>query len=321
MRRAALVVLAVLVAAITIDAQVLPGTIIGVVRDASGAVLPGATITVTTPARPGGPVTVTTGAQGEYRVTGLPPGTYALSVSLESFSTYKESDLRVTVGGTTERNISLPLATVQESVTVTGASPLIDTRQTGIGATLSTQAVEALPNKRFTAAASFMTDLPGVTASNVEQAYSVNVMGSSGAETPLMVDGVVTNHPASGGGWTHFDLDAIGEVSATTLGASAEFQGAAGGVLDVITNREPRTSTATRPVSSRRRRSRASRFSATATAPRVRPASSGTRTATCRPISEDRSSRTVPGSTAGSRSRDSPDRRPDRHRSHLTISI
>jgi hypothetical protein len=61
------------------------------------------------------------------------------------------------------------------------------------------------------------------------------VMGSTSAETPLMVDGVVTNHPASGGGWTHFDLDAIGEVSSTTLGASAEFQGAAGGVLNVIT--------------------------------------------------------------------------------------
>lgn len=235
MRRVAMVLLAVLMAAVTIDAQVLPGTIIGVVRDSSGAVLPGATVTVTSPALPGGPVSVVSGAQGEYRVTGLPPGAYRLSIALQDFSTYNESDLRVTVGGTTERNVSLPLATVQESVTVTGASPLVDARQTGIGATLSTQAVESLPNKRFTAAASFMTDLPGVTASNVEQAYSVNVMGSSGAETPLMVDGVVTNHPASGGGWTHFDLDAIGEVSATTLGASAEFQGAAGGVLDVIT--------------------------------------------------------------------------------------
>ena len=80
-----------------------------------------------------------------------------------------------------------------------------------------------------------MTDSPGVTVGNIDSAYSVNVMGSTGAETPLMVDGVVTNHPASGGGSTHFNLDAIGEVSATTLGASAEFQGAAGGVLNVIT--------------------------------------------------------------------------------------
>jgi hypothetical protein len=236
MRRPILfVIVALLISVFSAGAQVLPGSMLGVVRDESGAVLPGATVTLSSPALPGGPVTAVTGAQGEYRFTGLPPGTYAIQITLPSFSTYAETDLRVTVGGTTERNVRLPLASLKENVTVTGVAPLIDPRQTGIGATLSTEAVESLPNKRFTAAASFMTDLPGVTASNVEQAYSVNVMGSTGAETPLMVDGVVTNHPGSGGGWTHFDLDAIGEVSATTLGASAEFQGAAGGVLDVIT--------------------------------------------------------------------------------------
>jgi len=217
------------------DAQVLPGNMIGVVRDESGAVLPGATVTVSSPALPGGPVSAVTNAQGEYRITPLPPGTYALTISLGGFGTYAEADLRVGVGGTTERNVRLPLSTIKESITVKGDAPLVDPRQTGIGQTLSTDVVESLPHKRFTAAASFMTDLPGVTVGNMDSAYSVNVMGSTGAETPLMVDGVVTNHPASGGGWTHFDLDAIGEVSATTLGASPEFQGAAGGVLNVIT--------------------------------------------------------------------------------------
>jgi carboxypeptidase family protein len=229
-----LVIVSVLGAAAA-EAQVQPGNMIGVVRDESSAVLPGATVTVTSPALPGGPVTVTTNAQGEYRITPLPPGTYTLSIALAGFSTYEEADLRVAVGGTTERNVRLPLSSLKESITVKGDAPLIDPRQTGIGQTLSTEVVESLPNKRFTAAASFMTDLPGVTVGNMDSAYSVNVMGSTGAETPLMVDGVVTNHPASGGGWTHFDLDAIGEVSATTLGASPEFQGAAGGVLNVIT--------------------------------------------------------------------------------------
>jgi hypothetical protein len=221
--------------AVAAGAQVLPGNMIGVVRDESGAMLPGATVTLTSPALPGGPETTVTSTQGEYRFTALPPGVYALNVSLQGFGIYNEADLRVVVGGTTERNVRLPLASVKESVTVHGEAPLVDPRQTGIGGTLSTEVVEALPNKRFTAAASFMTDMPGVNVGNMDNAYSVNVMGSTGAETPLMVDGVVTNHPGSGGGWTHFDLDAIGEVSATTLGASAEFQGAAGGVLNVIT--------------------------------------------------------------------------------------
>ena len=59
-----------------------------------------------------------TNAQGEYRFTGLPPGTYGLSIALVGFSAYDEADLRVTVGGTTERNVRLPLASVKESMTV-----------------------------------------------------------------------------------------------------------------------------------------------------------------------------------------------------------
>lgn len=234
-RRIALIIAVFSMLVAAAEAQVVPGRMIGVVRDESGAVLPGASVTLTSTALPGGPVTVVTNVQGEYRFTNLPPGTYALSISLSGFSGYEEADLRVAVNSTTERNVRLPLASVKETITVRGDAPLIDPRQTGIGQTLSTEVVEALPNKRFTAAASFMTDAPGVTVGNMDSAYSVNVMGSTGAETPLMVDGVVTNHPASGGGWTHFDLDAIGEVSSTTLGASAEFQGAAGGVLNVIT--------------------------------------------------------------------------------------
>jgi hypothetical protein len=230
-----LIVLAAFVGILGADAQVLPGNIIGVVHDQSGGVLPGATVTLTSPALPGGPVTAVTNTQGEYRLTGLTAGTYALTITLTGFGTYEESDLRVTVGGTTERNVRLPLSSVKETITVKGEAPLVDARQTGIEKTLSTEVVESLPTKRFTAAASFMTDQPGVTVGTLDTAYSVNVMGSTGSQTPLMVDGVVTNHPGSGGGWTHFDLDAIGQVSATTLGASAEFQGAAGGVLNVIT--------------------------------------------------------------------------------------
>jgi hypothetical protein len=103
-----LIVLGLIVSALSAEAQVLPGNILGVVRDESGAVLPGATVTLSSPALPGGPVTAVTGAQGEYRVTGLPPGTYAIQIALSGFVAYDEIDLRVTVGGTTERNVRLP---------------------------------------------------------------------------------------------------------------------------------------------------------------------------------------------------------------------
>src|SRR5262245_9554539 len=90
---------------LTAEAQVLPGNMIGVVRDESGAVLPGATVTLTSAALPGGPVTSVTNAQGEYRFTALPPGTYALTIALPGFSSYSETDLRVAVGSTIERNV------------------------------------------------------------------------------------------------------------------------------------------------------------------------------------------------------------------------
>ena len=142
--------------------------------------------------------------------------------------------MRVGVGGTTERNVRLPLSTIKESITVKGDAPLIDPADRDWTDVVDRQRRE--PAEQALYRRGQLHDRPaGSDGRQHGLGLSVNVMGSTGAETPLMVDGVVTNHPASGGGWTHFDLDAIGEVSATTLGASPEFQGAAGGVLNVIT--------------------------------------------------------------------------------------
>ena len=80
-----------------------------------------------------------------------------------------------------------------------------------------------------------MTMLPGVTTSNYGSSFSVYVMGSNRTETPMLFDGVMTNHPGSGGTWALSDFDTLQEVNVTTLGASVEYQSAAGGVLNVVT--------------------------------------------------------------------------------------
>src|SRR5689334_15390909 len=101
----------------TASAQILTGNIIGTVRDESGAVLPGVTVTLTSPtALPGGSTSQVTNDRGEYRFTQLNAGTYDLTATLTGFTTYEEPDLRVGVGGTTERAIALKLATVAETV-------------------------------------------------------------------------------------------------------------------------------------------------------------------------------------------------------------
>ena len=84
-----------LLCAASLDAQTLTGTILGVVRDASGATLPGVTATVSSTAMPGGPVSVTTTEQGQYRFTDLRPGEYELTITLDALRRYVERGLRV----------------------------------------------------------------------------------------------------------------------------------------------------------------------------------------------------------------------------------
>ena len=112
----------------SVDAQVVTGTITGVVSDPSGAAFPEVTITVTSPALPGGPVRSVTNAQGAYRFSTLPPGVYEMSVSTPGFAAYVEKDLRVTVGGTIERNVTLGVATLAETITVSGVTPVVGSR-------------------------------------------------------------------------------------------------------------------------------------------------------------------------------------------------
>src|SRR5687767_12628314 len=110
------VVFAALLCTLPSEAQILTGNFIGVVRDQSRAVLPGVTVTLQSPARPSGPATAVTNAQGEYRITALEPGVYELTVTLTGFTTYQERDLRVSVGVTTERNVTLTVGAVTESI-------------------------------------------------------------------------------------------------------------------------------------------------------------------------------------------------------------
>src|SRR5947207_8188466 len=87
-------VIAILLIACAASAQVVTGTIIGAVKDPSQAALPGVTATITSPSLPGGPMSTVTGSTGEYRFAAVPPGVYALTLSLQGFATYQEQGLR-----------------------------------------------------------------------------------------------------------------------------------------------------------------------------------------------------------------------------------
>src|SRR5947208_13502768 len=103
-------------------------TIAGVIRDASAAVLPGVSVEVTSPVLIEKTRTVVSDGTGQYRITDVPPGTYVLTFSLTGFTTMKREGLAVSGSGVVTANADLRVATVQETVTVTAASPIVDTQ-------------------------------------------------------------------------------------------------------------------------------------------------------------------------------------------------
>src|SRR5262245_49622055 len=212
-------------------AQVTTGSIIGTVRDQSAAVLPGVTVTVASPGLPA--QSTITNERGEYRFTGLQPGMYVFSVELPGFNKYEETDLRVLAGGTIERMVALKVGGVTEEITVSGETPLVDVRRAGIQNSIPSEQLEAAASERYGVQA-YLAMLPGVTTNSYNRVFQVTVMGSASNETTFLSDGVSINNAASGGSWLLADFDSAQEISATTLGASAEYQAAGGGVLQLI---------------------------------------------------------------------------------------
>lgn len=102
------------------------GTLTGTVRDASGAVLPGVTVEANSPAIQGAVRTVVTDNAGIYRIIELPPGTYSLSFSLAGFSNVKRDGLILSGSAVLTIPIELRVGAIQETVTVTGESPVVD---------------------------------------------------------------------------------------------------------------------------------------------------------------------------------------------------
>src|SRR5688572_32303334 len=107
-------------------AQGQSGSIAGVVRDTSGAVLPGVTVEAASPALIEKVRTVVTDGEGQYKVIDLRPGTYAITFGLAGFSSVKREGIELTAGFTATVNAEMRVGAVEETVTVSGASPLID---------------------------------------------------------------------------------------------------------------------------------------------------------------------------------------------------
>jgi hypothetical protein len=128
--------------------QVQTGSIFIKVVDEQGAVLPGVTITISSPVIVAGQISGTTDATGSYRFPSLLPGTYSVRIELSGFRTVVRDGIVVSVGQTTPLDLTLSVGGLTESITVTGESPVIDTKSANVGVNLNAKLLETTPSGR-----------------------------------------------------------------------------------------------------------------------------------------------------------------------------
>ena len=220
-------------------AQQQTGEIFGRVVDNSGAVLPGVTISVQGPALIQ-PRVVVTSETGTYRVPEMPIGEYSVSFELPGFRKVVIEAIRVTIGFRAQVNATLQLSSVQETVTVTGESPLIDTRETGVSSTFDLDTLQALPSARDPWV--MLERTPGITMDRVNvggnqsgQQSGYISRGASSGNNKWSIDGVdITDMSATGASPIYYDFDMLQEMQVTTGGADVTQQ--TGGVgINLVT--------------------------------------------------------------------------------------
>ena len=169
-------------------AQHVAGTVIGAVSDETGAMLPGVTVEITGPALIGGPRVATTNEEGAYRFAQVPPGTYTLKISLQGFQKVERVDLRVSVGGTVEENVVLKVGALEETLTVSAESPLVDPAKTSVTTNFTQELVRNTPKLR-NATYDLLRAAPGISVNQATGYERVSAFGSSDNENMFQMDG------------------------------------------------------------------------------------------------------------------------------------
>jgi len=185
------------------------GSIAGVVKDTSGAVVPGVTVEVSSPALIERVRTVVTDSSGQYKVVDLRPGVYTVSFTLTGFSTVKREGVELTAGFTAAANAELRVGTVEETLTVTGASPIVDVQNVVSQNVLSRDRIDALPASQAIAGLAALTlgvtpsassgSFSDVGGNKGEQIASMAVHGGHQADQISMIDGMSMQHTLSTG--------------------------------------------------------------------------------------------------------------------------
>jgi hypothetical protein len=212
-------------------AQESTATIAGVVKDASGGVLPGVTVEAASPELIEKVRTVVTDGTGQYRIISLRPGTYTVTFSLTGFSSVKREGLELKVGVVTSVNADLKVGAVEETITVSGETPVVDVQSAKRQQTLSDEVLTSIPTTR--ASNGLLTLIPSMTVSGGGNTNPVQLQpgmivfggrGGRGNEGRLQLDGLNTGASLNGGGVSGYtaDIQNAAEIAITTSGGLGE---------------------------------------------------------------------------------------------------
>jgi hypothetical protein len=199
----------------------------GVVTDNSGAVLPGVTVEASSPALIEKVRTATTDGSGRYRLESLQPGQYSVTFTLSGFSAQKRDGVVLSGTGVVTVNGELKVGGVQETITVTGETPVVDVASTKRELTLDNETMRNLPAVR--SYSYLLNTVPGLTSNitdvNTGPVFAIfPVHGGRGVESRLTVEGMNISNPPGGNQPPNYTAD-IGnaqEVSITTSGGLGE---------------------------------------------------------------------------------------------------
>ena len=217
-------------------AQLQQGRLIGTVIDAQGSILPGVTVTATSPALIGSQVAVTE-ADGRYLFPSLPSGTYSLAFELSGFRAARRQNIVLALGQTLNVDLTMQLATLQETVTVTAESPVVDTSSTRLGSEFSSAKLASVPTATDIWAA--LAQAPGVRmrgfdvgGSHKSQQVGYESFGVRN-QNKVVTDGVDTTEGTGGAGF-YQDFFAHEEIAVSAAGGDVTMSTPGSAVFSTI---------------------------------------------------------------------------------------
>ncbi len=200
----------------------------GRITDETGAVLPGVTITISSPALQTPQVASTTDRDGRYRFTALPAGVYRVVYKIPGFKTVNREEVRLAVGFVATLDVKMSIGTVEETINVIAASPVVDVRTTTVSTNFSQEALERVPTTRtmwnilnLSPGIRMTSATPDVGGSQTgTQAGYSNYGSGRGGNRPTL-DGVETREVSESAGF-YYDFGAFEEVQVKAMSNDAE---------------------------------------------------------------------------------------------------